>query len=248
MSDGYNETNPDAIPHIRINTYFVESHVRQILLAFSDHATDGYDRGFDGMSPMDAPSEIFFPVNMSDEEIKPFVISTQPFALDKMIPVTIEVNESQQNVELEVITAVNFTEKVYLFDRVAKTYQEISYGHKASKLLNPGVYEKRFFIVFQDPRDTAVSFASLEDEAKVTVKFFQDNPNRQLEVTNPEGYDIKDAQIFDMAGKLVYSGANLGTQTNFTFPTSQFSDGVYLVRLTTSDHGTITHKISVTNK
>lgn len=246
--DGYNEINPNALPQIRINTNFVESHVRQILLAFSDHSSDRYDRGFDGISPMDAPSEIYFPVNITDAVVKPFVIQTLPFDLEKRIPVTIKVNQSQQNVELEVVSTVNFYEDVYLFDRVAQTYQEISNGHKSSTMLNPGNYEKRFYIVFQDPRDTSSTIKSLEEEAMITMKFFQNNPSKQLEVTNPEGYDIKQAQIFDMAGKLVYNGTNLGTETNLTFPTSQFSDGVYLVNLTTSNHGTITHKINVFNK
>ncbi|HAT65130.1 MAG TPA: hypothetical protein DCS66_11100, partial [Flavobacteriaceae bacterium] len=81
-----------------------------------------------------------------------------------------------------------------------------------------------------------------------SVDFFQNNPAKQLEVSNPDGYDIKTLNIFDMGGKLVYSESNVGDSTKLTFPTASLSDAVYLVRLSTVDSQTIVYKINVINK
>ena len=54
---------PDnRIAHLRLNTYFNETHMRQLVLAFSNEATDGVDRGFDAKSPMDSTSDVYFPI------------------------------------------------------------------------------------------------------------------------------------------------------------------------------------------
>jgi hypothetical protein len=82
----------------------------------------------------------------------------------------------------------------------------------------------------------------------VAVDFFQNNTVGQLEVSNPKGYNIKNAYVFDMSGKMVINRNNIGTEQNFTFPTSNLSDGVYLVKLTTEDNIDINYKITIHNK
>jgi hypothetical protein len=89
---------------------------------------------------------------------------------------------------------------------------------------------------------------SMKDQLLASVNFFQNNPAQQLEVGNPEGYDIKSANIFDMSGKLVVSQSNVGNDNRLSFPTGNLSDGIYLVMLTTDDDVTIDYKITVQNK
>ena len=69
-----------------------------------------------------------------------------------------------------------------------------------------------------------------------------------MEVSNPDSYEIKALNIFDMGGKLVYSANNVGNSSKLSFPTGNLSDAVYLVRLTTTDDQTIVYKINVVNK
>jgi hypothetical protein len=80
------------------------------------------------------------------------------------------------------------------------------------------------------------------------VTFFQNNPLQQLEISNPEGYVIKSALVYDMNGKLVIQEKNLGDQSKYSFYTGNLSDGVYLVKLMTADDIAIDYKAIVHNK
>lgn len=243
--------NP-IMPQIRINTTFGESHIRQLVLAFLDESTDGYDRGLDGLSPMDASSEAYFPVPVGqDTNIKPFVISTSPYSIGKTIPISVELSE-QTKLEIKAIEEINLpTSNVYFWDSLNNSMEKITGGDSATILLDQGDYIDRFYIVFRgvtmgDPSSTDP--AGRPDGQVVSVDFFQNNAIGQLEVSNPKGYDIKNAYVFDMSGKMVINRNNIGTEQNFTFPTSNLSDGVYLVKLTTEDNIDINYKITIHNK
>ena len=122
-------------------------------------------------------------------------------------------------------------------------------GQVAAVTLPAGTYANRFFIVFKSLREATESSSGTraQEEAIASMDFFQNNRAGQLEVGNPEGYDISAANIFDMGGRLVVSKVNLGSSRSFTFPTSNLSDGVYIVKLLTKDNFAIDHKITVYN-
>jgi len=83
---------------------------------------------------------------------------------------------------------------------------------------------------------------------KETVDVFQDNRLSIMEILNPEQFDIKEAAVFDMSGKLVHTESNIGQQTRYNFPTAIFSDGVYIVKLTTIDNLVMDYKVTIFNK
>lgn len=240
--------NPSRVvlPQLRINTTFGTTNTRQVLLAFSDNSTDGFDRGQDAKSPMDGTSEAYLPVGW--EQVKDAcVISTLPFKREKQIPITFSIAE-QGEVLMTVIEQIKFDNNVaYLWDSLEHTFQVISDEGEATVTLDAGLYENRFFIVFKSFREMQADSQSKKEEILASVDVFQNNPVKQLEVGNPEGYEIQSANIFDMSGKLVLSESNLGNSNRLTFPTGNLSEGIYLVMLTTNDGITIDHKITVQN-
>ncbi|MEZ4875448.1 MAG: T9SS type A sorting domain-containing protein [Flavobacteriaceae bacterium] len=249
-------------PRLRIHTLFGDSHFRDMVILFHESSTNGFDRGLDATHPKDgAISDAYLPIQASDDVTKNLVIETLPYTDDKMmIPITFKVGE-ETTIKLKAAEIINppFT-KAYLYDKENNTYQEINEdpGNSnqifttASVLLQSGLYEGRFFITFKNQNlPNEDEFPDIRPSTRSIVQdvsFFQNNPERQLEVANPEGYDIKNVNIFDMAGKLVLSQENLGKSTKLTFPTHNFADAVYLVRLTTTDNTTIVYKINVVNK
>ena len=249
---GSGTSTADLIPQIRIQTFFGENaHMRDMVLAFRPEATDDFDRGMDATHPMDATiAEAYFKIGNSADTYKNLVIQTVAFEPTKRVPIAFTLEEETKfyvNVAEQINTPF---EKAYLFDNVNGTYQEITDNKDAIQLLPAGTYEDRFFIVFrgnfQDRQNDPIVDA--QNELKENVDFFQNNPNAQLEVTNPEGYDVKALNIFDMSGKLVLTQENLGAQRKLSFPTANFSDGIYLVKLTTVDNFTTDFKITVFNK
>ncbi len=244
-------TDPVVLtPMIRIYTTFGDSHFRDLVLAFSPESTDGYDRGLDAIHPMDATSEAYFPIGPDNDRL-PYVIQTVPFEIGKKIPLAF-ILDQQFRFKVKAVEEVNISNGAYLFDRDENTYQKITGGEEAQLLLPAGEYDNRFFIVFRGPSDVItpniVGTTALENIVRSSFGFFQNNPVKQLEVSNPEGYDIMTAHIFDMTGKLVVNKSNIGTSRNFTFSTANLSDGVYLVKLITLENIDVNYKIVIHNK
>lgn len=238
-------------PQLRLYVIFDEALTRDMLLLFSDETSDGYDRGFDGLSPGGMKSDAFFPIG-DDNERLPYVIQGTNYDINKKIPITFKLHKTSQ-VEVRAIEEVRKPyQRVYLFDKLENTYRPLhSENVNASFTLPAGIYEERFYIVF---RNLEIKSDIPEEEllAKEAVKnglnFFQNNPAKQMEVSNPHGYTLKSATVYDMAGKLVISEKNLGDNTKYTFYTGNLSDGVYLIKLTTSEDFIIDYKAIVHNK
>jgi hypothetical protein len=222
-----------------------------MLLLFSNQATDGYDRGMDGISPMGMKSDAFFPIG-NDNERLPYVINSVNYEEYKQIPIAFKLNKATK-IRVLLQEEINKPYKnVYLFDRQENTYRDLSFtvGEPTALNLPAGTYDNRFFIVFRNPnikRDTPQSEIDAKDTVLANVDFFQNNISHQLEVRNPEGYNIKSAAVYDMSGKLVLTEKNLGTNNRYSFYTGNLSDGTYLVKLITSEDITIDYKVIVHN-
>jgi Secretion system C-terminal sorting domain len=250
-STGGND-NFSVIPQIRIITVFGEnSHMRDMGLLFYPSSTDGFDLGMDATHPMDAAvAETYFKIGDSPDTYMNLVIQTVPFEPYKQVPIAFTLEEEMKFV-VKVVEQINTPfDKAYLYDSSNGSYQEITAGEDAVLFLPTGIYEDRFFITFrgdyQDRNSNPLTTA--QNELSENVNFFQNNPISQLEISNPEGYNIRSVSIFDMGGKLILTQENLGTQSRLSFPTANFSDGIYLVKLSTVDNLTLDYKISVFNK
>lgn len=236
-------------PLMRIWSIFDEAVTRDMVIAFYDQATDGYDRGLDGVSAQDLKTDAFFPIG-NDNERKPYVINGIKFEMNKQIPIAFKI-KNQTKLDIKVVEEIKkpYTQ-AYIFDRVENTYQQITGGQSASYNLPTGNYNDRFFVVFRNPNVRRDAPQTELDATKIVmekVTFFQNNPQHQLEVSNPEGYTLKSASVYDMSGKLVISESNLGDNNKYSFYTGNLSNGVYLVKLMTTDDIAIDYKAIVHN-
>jgi len=246
-----NTAIPDnRTPSMRLWSIFEDGVTREMLIAFYDQATDGYDRGLDGLSAQDLKTDAFFPIG-TDDSFKPYVINGTKYALDKQIAITFKL-KNQNKFEVKVVEEVKKPySEAYIFDRQENTYQQITGGPSATYNLPAGTYSNRFFVVFHNPnrkRDAPITHSETRAIVLENVSFFQNNPAQQLEVSNPEGYTLKSAAVYDMNGKLVISESNLGDNNKYSFYTGNLSNGVYLVKLMTSDDIAIDYKAIVHNK
>ncbi len=237
-------------PMMRIYTIFNEAVTRDMVLAFFEDATDGYDRGMDGLSAQDLKTDAYFPIG-DDNRRLPYVINGIRFHIDKKVPIAFKLRY-QTKFDVKVVQEIKkpYT-NAYIYDSVENTYSQITRGQSATFNLPAGTYNNRFFIVFHNRfRKGDLPETKQEAEREITnnVTFFQNNSVQQLEVKNPEGYVIKAASVYDMAGKLVISEKNLGDKTNYSFYTGNLSSGVYLVKLITAEDVIIDYKAIVHNR
>lgn len=248
--------NPDDYwPQFRVISEFGESHSRILTMLFSEEATNGYDHGMDGYHPMDADNaEAFFPIFDNSEnvigEYGPYSIQTVPFRIEYKIPLAFILDE-QIDIIVKARDYINFNQTAYLWDKLENTFSQISgEDNEATMVLPAGTYDDRFYIVFNSYKESIENSDGTlaQDNVRANMDFYQNNRVKQLEISNPEGYTIKDANIYDMAGKLVISKSNLGSDLNIDLSTAMLSDGVYLIRLTTSDYVDIDYKMIIENK
>lgn len=238
-------------PMMRLWAIFDRAVTRDMIIAFYDEATDGYDRGLDGLSAQDLNTDAYFPIGPDTDRL-PYVINGTNYTAGKYIPIAFKIRNTSQ-IELRLVEEINQPyQRAYLYDNQENTYKQLTGSTLARVTLTlpPGTYDNRFFIFFRgtnrpsDDPDTELDIQNLVAE---NVSFFQNNRSHQLEVRNPEGYVIKTASIYDMSGKLVIAEKNLGSDSKYSFYTGNLSSGVYLVKLITDNDIAIDYKAVVHN-
>ncbi|WGF92102.1 T9SS type A sorting domain-containing protein [Aequorivita marisscotiae] len=239
------------MPQMRLYAVFDKKVTRDLLIVFSDQATDGYDRGMDGLSPTGLATDAFFPIGPDNARL-PYVINGTNYVPEKYIPIAFKIRNTSL-IELRLVEEINQPyERAYLYDSQENTYKQLNGATLARVTLTlpPGTYDNRFFIFFRGtnrPGGKTETELDIKSSIAENVSFFQNNKSRQLEVRNPEGYVIKSASVFDMSGKLIINEKNLGSKSQYSFYTGNLSSGVYLVKLVTDGDVAIDYKAVVHN-
>jgi hypothetical protein len=246
------EENVPSTPSLHIYSIFSQggeiTHMRDLALVLVPHATVDYDQGMEAPHPMDAGgAEAFFRIPSEIPARRKLVIQSRPYDREDQIRFTLRLDE-QMKVGITSGNEVNLPGPMYVWDSEEDTYQQFTGGKTATYILPQGTYENRFFLVYKGEREMQAIAEEFENAVRENIGVFQNNTISQLELSNPEGYDIKQANIFDINGRLVLSEMNVGNSRRYSFPTGNMSDGVYIVKLTTSDNVDLDYKISVFNK
>jgi len=230
-------------PKFRIRTLIDDTHIRELVLTFSEKSTMGVDRGMDAKSPMGVSKDVYWSIEDDKDDFN-YVIQTVPFSTDLKIPLTLLAAGALTNFAITVTERENFDENIFIYDSFEETYFNIN--EKVAQLsLDEGQTKGRYFIVFKTEKPKYVEIAN-EERAK--IDFFQNNPLKQLEIYNPDLLNITEALVYDISGKLVVNKQNLGAQNKFIFSTATLSNGIYIVKLRTIDNTSIVEKVRVYNQ
>ncbi|ESU29306.1 hypothetical protein FLJC2902T_07020 [Flavobacterium limnosediminis JC2902] len=235
----YTQYSRRALPQIKIHTVLNNQYSRQVALAFNNQATDGFDLGMDAKCPeYTLPTDAYFPLDATNQ----FVISTLPFDINKRIPFAFKAG-AQTTFKVTVGSLINFTESenVYLHDKVTGLYHDIK-NNFFEITLPAGVVNNRFEITFRN-----ATLSANENTLATSLTVYQNNDTKNLTIANPQMIDLKSCVIYDVAGKLLFSKNQLGANAEYIFPTSNLSDGVYIVRLSSNDNQEMGKKVMVKN-
>ncbi|EDM45497.1 thermolysin [unidentified eubacterium SCB49] len=207
----------------------------EILIAFTDNATIGFDQGYDSRQVAKAVS-IYS--HLENDNSLLGIQAREALTLDKEVSLGFSTLNEELDVysisikQLEGLKIEGFT--VYLEDHLTGVIANISesdYSFTAIK----GVYDNRFTLRFKDKDVLDVSAVSLQD---VTV-----NPNPtegKLFVLSPN-VEIDNISVRDVQGRIIAQYNNVKA-FSYSLDISDMSSAMYFVSIKTQD-GSITKRI-----
>jgi hypothetical protein len=228
--------NAGGTPQIRFNTLLDNGPISQMILVFDPLSTDGVDRAMDAASPNDSPANNYFVIDGNE-----YIIEVMPFDIDKKIPVGFR-NYAEANYKITVNEMLNIPEvdNVFLHDKTTDLYHDIKNSFY-ELTLPAGTYNSRYEITF---KNGALGVDALKSQGFLVQ---QDNINKNLIINNPSQIELATCSLYDVVGRLIFTKTKLGKDSNYAFPTSDLSNGIYIVKLTTIDKGEKGQKIIVQN-
>jgi hypothetical protein len=233
----YTTVSAKPAPQIRINTLMNNIAIRQSVLVFQNGATDGVDFGADAKSPdKTAEMDAYFVIDNSE-----YVIDVVEFDINKRIPIGFK-NAVPATFKLTVSEILNFdgAEHVYLHDKIADVYYEIT-NAEHEILMPAGLNNTQYELTFVDGLLSNPSFTA------ENLQVLQNNDLKAFTVLNPGLQSIKSIQLYDIAGKLILNNSGVGAMDKYQYPTSSYSDAIYIVKITTADNQVSTKKITIYN-
>lgn len=231
-----NAAGIDTSSLIRFNTLLDNGPISQTVLAFNSSSTDGVDRFMDASSANDSPANVYFVLSNTE-----YVINSMPFDINKKIAIGFR-NLAQANYKITVNEISNLTEveNVYLHDKTTNQYYDIKNSFY-DLTLPAGTYNTRYEITFKN------GTLGVDTLAKNNFVVFQDNTAKNLTINNPSQLEIISCGLYDVAGKLIFHKTQLGTELSYLYPTSNLSDGIYIVKLSGTDKIEMGQKIIIKN-
>ncbi|MEH6657134.1 T9SS type A sorting domain-containing protein [Leeuwenhoekiella marinoflava] len=230
------------MPKFTLSTVINHKYIRTLKGIMYDAATLGFDLAGDGKNRSDLPSDINFKLEDTDE---PYLMNIFPYNINQKLALKVDGANATNNYEIKV-TNLNFTpdKSIYLHDKQTDEYHDIlneSYEFELEK----GTYTDRFEIVFKDVKTLDVEEI---EEVKRSFNIYQNNGRAELTVLNPLETELKEINVFDISGRLLVSKLNEGINSKVTIPSDAWSDGIYIVRVTTRENIEYSKKVSVKNQ
>jgi hypothetical protein len=213
---------------------------KEMILAFDEnYSTDGVDWGTDGIDFSRLENDVYWPIAN-----KKFVIQSTNFLPEKEIPLAME-NSIKTRYRIRIIEKDNFDESqnIYLLDKENDIYYNLN-AATIPLTLDPGTYKNRFAITFVNKSEQLNEEELLFNSA---FEILHANQERQLIIKNHDQKNISNVSVYDMNGRVIFSDNLSTSDTEISYSTARYSNGVYLVTLTTDDNKSTTQKFAVSN-
>ena len=242
---GSNNNNPingtpaNVLPAIRFNVAINDLYVRELVLQFEPSTTMDLDYGWEGpIANNKQVNDVYMEV-----EDQGLVINSIPFSTDKKVPLSFDL-ANNSIFEFNIKALQNFdTPYIILHDKYTNTTYDLKNGTSTISL-NAGTIDDRFEIIFQDP--TTLSNDEIVNAEK-EFDIVQNNSRQELTIFNPNGIEVSNISLFDLSGKELISSKEGTSNSAYTFETSNFSTGIYIVRVITADQREAAVKVSISN-
>lgn len=227
-------------PQMRLMIGINDTYMRELVTAFSENATAGYDRAADGENISFLSTDISY--HLPDSDV-PYTINVLPFNADDELPLLINAGGKSNTYSIKVSDINQEVPGVWIYDKEMGKYHDIL-NATFDLSLPKGVYADRFAVVFKD--DSAA--LDIAEEVISSFDVLQNNKIAQLHVFNPRAVALKEIAVFDISGRQVVGKLNKGSAKEVVISSANWSDGIYIVRVTTRDNIEFAKKIQVANQ
>ncbi|MFI8379635.1 T9SS type A sorting domain-containing protein [Leeuwenhoekiella sp. NPDC079379] len=240
-SQSYDNRGYLVLPKFHLETFINNTYNRSITGIMYEGSTLNTDTAMDGFNISELATDVSF--NLSDTD-RAIITNYFPYDIDVKLPLKISANNELNTFNMR-ISDLNFItdEGIWLHDKKTDEYHDIldsSYEIELPK----GIYSDRFEITFKD-----INAATLEiaEEVKKSFAVYQNNNRAELTVLNPLESDLKEINVFDISGRLLVSKINEGSKSKVVIPSTNWSDGIYIIKVITRDNVEFAKKVSVIN-
>ena len=220
-----------------MNADDIELH-RQIGISFKQNNTFDFDKGYDSYLFDLGGTDIYW--QFPGSEAKYVISGVQELSNDLVVPIAIQIEFDGEFV-INIDEWQNINRDVYLKDNVTNIVYQISDDNKAALNLVAGNYTDRFTIIFGES-----SLGTNQSTLEADMKIYTDKNAKEIVILNNKNQNIKKVELYNLLGQQVKLWSNLGNDTNQRLQTNSFSEGVYVVKITT-DTEEISKKIILFN-
>lgn len=186
---------------IWLNLNDTTNSYNQILVGYSDNATNGFDAAIDG-EVLDKSNTMLYNI-INDAE---FVIQGKalPFVDTDEVPLGFKATTAgNYNISLENVDGLFTTQNVFLKDNLTNVVHDIKTSPYTFSTAE-GVFNNRFLLVYRNALLSNESFVSNE-----SLVVFTKNEKIQIHATQ----EIATVQVFDILGRTIYNNENVNENT-----------------------------------
>ncbi len=239
MNNAEDEFVDEHFMKLHLGYTSTDNYYRQILIGFmNEHATSGYDNGYDGLS-IETPTNDMYFINGTD---KLNISGEGFFNANNIYPLGVK-NATSGNVTFRVDNKENFDEnqQIYIYDSVTNTYNSIK-SEPFTVNLPAGTYDTRFSLRFTD----GTSLGTVDHQENHNIGITHSQSDNVINIKNPlQEVTVKSVALFNLLGQKVTEWkVDNQNQADIQLQVSDISTGTYIVKVMT-DGGDISKKILV---
>ena len=227
----------DTFKRVRIGITSTDNYYRQILLGFMEnHATDGFDVGYDGATIDTQLNDLYFMNNGTKLSIQ----GVGYFDDTKTYPLGIKSNTAGPvSIRLDETENMDANQSVYILDATTGQYYDITTTPYTVQLPQ-GLTENRFSLTFKS--NSALTTSTFDLQSGITVAYA--NASNMLNIkNNVEDTTVEKVLLYNMLGQEVAAfDVKEQNQQNILLPIRALSTGTYIVKVKT-DKGDTERKI-----
>ncbi|MCF6128171.1 T9SS type A sorting domain-containing protein [Flavobacterium sp. AS60] len=226
---------------LRLGYNSADNYHRQVLLGFmNEHATAGYDNGYDALSIETLTNDMYF-INGTN---KLNISGDGYFNVNNIYPLGVK-NAVAGNVSFVVDGKENFdaAQEIYIYDNVTSIYHSIK-DQNFQINLPAGTYESRFSLRFTN--GTTALGTTEHTDANHGISVIHSQGNNVLNIKNElQEVNVKSVSLYNLLGQEVQSWKMYNqNQTDMQLRIGDLSSGTYIVKVIT-DGGDVTKKIII---